>query len=125
MGVLLDRGRARAIRRHRCVTIETEFVGGLPQLRIVIGAVNVVATEAGHSSPIHYALHEIISLHTVLVRSAVGEMRKGLIAEFVFFELPEIAKIQANAVANRPIEIPSFHRIFQWATLRMAADAGV
>jgi hypothetical protein len=50
-------------------------------------------------------LDEIVTLHAVLVRGAVGEMSKGGLAELVLFELPEIAQVLAGFVADGPIVI--------------------
>jgi hypothetical protein len=51
----------------------------------------IVATEAGHTPPIHQALHEIVSLHSVLMAGAVGKMGKRGFAQFVFFEPPKVS----------------------------------
>ena len=52
------------------------------------------------------ALHEIVPLHAVLVRGSVGKMREGLLAQLVFFQLPEIlsdpARLESRP-ANRSI----------------------
>ena len=64
---------------------------GLRPLRVILGAMNIVATEACDSASVHHALHEIISLHAVLMSSSVREVREGGLAKFVFFKLPKIA----------------------------------
>jgi hypothetical protein len=93
VGVLFDRGGARAVERERAVAVEADLVAGLAELRVILGAVNVVTAEAGDAAAVHHALHEVISLHAVFVGGAIGEMREGGFAEFVFFELPVIAEI--------------------------------
>lgn len=64
--------------RRRAVTIKTELIGGLAQLRIVRGAVNVVTIETRYASTIHHALNKIVPLHAILVCSPVGEIEKIL-----------------------------------------------
>src|ERR1700722_9686977 len=124
MSMLLDGGGAWAVERKRAVTIEAKAVGGLAQLRVIFGAVNVVATEAGDAAAVHHALHEIISLHAIFVRGAVGEMGEGGFAESVFLKLPIILQIQARVIADGPVVIFAFDRIGQRAALRVALDAG-
>ena len=89
MGMLFERGRPRAIRRTRAVARKAELVlaDGRAQLRVVGRAVNVVAAEARYAPPVHHALHEVVPLHAILVRGAVGEMRERRLAQRVFFEL--------------------------------------
>ena len=111
MRVLLDCCSARTVARAGLVTVEAKFVDRLSKLRVVVRAVDIVAIEAGNSAAIHYALDEIISLHAVFVRRAVGEMGEALLAELVVFEFPEIREIFARVVADRPVVIISFHRI--------------
>jgi hypothetical protein len=41
----------------------------------------VVATKAGNSATIHDTLHEVVALHPILVRCALGEMRKTSYAQ--------------------------------------------
>ena len=91
MRVLLDGRGMRAVRRVRPVAVEAHDAGRLAAVRIVGGAVDVVAGEAGDAARVHQALHEIVALHAVLVRGAVGEMGEGGLAELVLFQLPEIA----------------------------------
>jgi hypothetical protein len=76
MGMLLESGCARAIRREWAVAIQAEFVSRLDELSVIAGAVDIVATEASDSTAVHNALDEVISLHAILVRSAVGEIIK-------------------------------------------------
>ena len=53
----------------------------------------IVAAEAGHPTPVHHALHKIISLHPIFVRGAVGEVREGRLAQRVLFQLPKILQV--------------------------------
>ena len=86
---------------------------------------DIVASEAGDAAAVHHALDEVVALHAVLVRGAVGEMREGGLAELVIFELPEILQIQAHVIADRPVVIFAVDGIRQRAALRVALDAGV
>ena len=99
--------RVRTVRRLRTVALKAHHVGRLQQVRIVVGAVHVVAAVAAHAVRVHDALHEIIALHAILVRGAVGEMRERLFAEFVLFQLPEILQIHARP-ESRPANRNTF-----------------
>ena len=77
MRVLFDRRRAWAVRRDGPWQSRQSCIGWLAQLRVVVGAMNIVAIEAGDAAAIHHALHEIVALHAVLVRGAVGEMSES------------------------------------------------
>ena len=75
--VLLQGQRAGAVERHWGVAIEAKFVGGLAELGVVVGAVDVMAGEAGYSAAVHHALDEVVTLHAVFVSGAVGVVREG------------------------------------------------
>ena len=79
------------------MALQAQHVRRLQQIGVVRGAVHIVAAEAGDAARVHQALHEIVALHAVLVRRAVGEMREGGLAELVLFELPEILQLAAPA----------------------------
>jgi len=55
------------------MAVEANLIGWLPELRIIAGAVDVMARKAGYPVAIHDTLHKIIALHPVLVRGAVGK----------------------------------------------------
>ena len=93
MRVLFDCPGARAIQRKRSMAIEANFVRRLSQLRVVFRAVRVVAAEARYAATVHHALDEIISLHAILVSSAVCIMSEGRVAERMFFQLPKVAEV--------------------------------
>ena len=86
---------------------------------------DVVAGKTGDAVRVHGALHEIVALHAVLVRGAIGEMREGGFAELVFFELPEIAQVLARFITDGPIVIDAVDGLLQGLALRVALDAGV
>ena len=100
MRVRLDGGRVRAIGRVRAVAFQAHNVCGLHQIRIVLRAVDIVAAETAHAVGIHLAGHEIVALHPVLVRRAVGEMSERLLPELVLFQLPVILEILAHLKAR-------------------------
>ena len=86
-----------------------EGIGGLPQLRVVRRAVNVVAIETGDAAPIHHALHKVIALHPVFVGGAVREIKKILrFSKRVIFQLPIVRELQSDVIADGPIAIFSF-----------------
>lgn len=66
------------------MTVQADFVCGLSQLCVVRGAVHIVTTETGDSATVHYTLHEVVALHTILVRvdssdyDCFGESRRFL-----------------------------------------------
>ena len=70
-------------------------------------------------------MSEVIALHAILMGGAIGEMREGHLTEGVVFELPKIAEVESDAIADRPVVILPFDGIGQRASLRMALDASV
>ena len=110
---------------RRAVAIQANLVHRLAQLRVISGAVHVVAIEARDAAAVHHALHEIVSLHAILVRGAVGKMRESQLAQRVIFQLPVILQIQPHVIADRPVVVFPFDRIAERPPLRVALDAGV
>src|SRR5215510_15042285 len=104
---------------------EAKLVRRLDEVRVVTGAMDIMAAEAGDAAPIHEALHEIISLHAILVTGAFREMRETRLAELVFLQFPVIFQIQPLMKPDRPVVVLSLDRILQRLSLRMALDAGV
>ena len=86
---------------------------------------HIVATEACDPAPIHHALHEVIALHAIFVRRAVGKMREAGLAELMFFELPVILQVKPHMETHGPVVILALDRISERTPLRMALDAGV
>ena len=91
MGVFLDRGCMRAIRRTRAVTIEAKNIGRLSQERIVVGTMRIMATETSDAACIHQTGREVIALHAIFVSGTIRKMREGCVAQLMFFQLPEVA----------------------------------
>jgi hypothetical protein len=76
MGVRFERRRVGTILGMRPMTGRADFLDRLDQHRVVLRTVWVMAADAGHAAGVHEALHEVIALHPVLVRGAIGEVRK-------------------------------------------------
>ena len=76
MRVFFKRGGSRAVGRRRTMTIQAKLVARLAKLRVVPRAVRVVTIKASNSTPVHHALHEVIALHSVLVRGPIREIIK-------------------------------------------------
>lgn len=72
--VLFQGGGARSVGRKRTVTVQAKFICRLDELRVVVGSVYIVTTEAGDPAPIHDAFDKIVPLHSVFVRSAIREV---------------------------------------------------
>jgi hypothetical protein len=105
------------------MALQTENIGRLQQIRVILSSVNIMATETTHAVRIHRALNEIVALHPILMRGAVGKMRESLLAKRVLLELPEILEVQPDTEADRPVVVFSADRIFQRLSLRVALNA--
>ena len=125
MRVLLDAGGMRPILRVGAMAGQAHRVARLAHHRLIFRAVRIVATETRDAARVHEALNEIIALHAVLVRGAVGKMGEARFAELVLFQLPKIRKVQSNVKADRPVVVLAFDRICQRAPLRMTLDARI
>src|ERR1700691_3310092 len=102
MGMRLDCGGARPVRRSRSVAFEAQLLRGLAKLRVVAGAVRVMTVGTSDSSTVHHALNEVVPLHPVLVRRTVGKIVEVGLAENVLFELPEIRQFEPHLITNGP-----------------------
>ena len=125
MRVSLDGGRMWTIGRFRTVALQTENVCRLQQIGVVLRSVNVVATETTHAVRVHGTLYKVVALHPILMRGVVREMSERLLAELMFFELPEILEIHSNVKANWPIVVFTVDGITQRLSLRMTLNADV
>ena len=105
------------------MTGETQVARRLQQVGVIRRAVDVVAAEARDSALVHHALHEVVSLHAVLVRGAVGEVGEACFAQPVFLQLPVILQLPALVKADRPVEVASFDRVGQRLALRIEGVA--
>ena len=117
MSVFFERSRVWTIERHGSVAVETEFIGGLAKLGVVLRTMYVVAIEAGDSASVHDALHEIIALHSVLMSGAIREVRECGLTEFVFFERPKVCQLESYTITHRPIKVRALNRSGEWAAL--------
>jgi hypothetical protein len=89
--MLCDGRSVRSGRRRWPVAIKAEPIGRFAQLRVISRTMNVMAVETCDATTLHYALHEIVALHAVLVCGAVWivEEIRGL-AKSVVLQLPVI-----------------------------------
>ena len=118
MRVLLDgRDVVRSVRGTRVVAGDAQVTGRFNQVRIVRRAMDVVAAEAGHTTAIHHALHEVIALHPILVSGALGEVHEIRLTELVVLELPVVSQSSALMKTDRPIVVLPEHRIRQRLSL--------
>ena len=74
------------------MAFEAHQAAWFDQIRVVLRSVNVVAGTAHHAPAIHNALDQVVPLHTISVRRAVGEVREGGLAEFGLFELQKSSR---------------------------------
>ena len=58
------------------MTGQAELIGRLPELRVSASTVHIMAIETGDSAPVHDALNEIVTLHAIFMRRAVGVVQK-------------------------------------------------
>ncbi len=95
-------------------------------MRVIPGAMYVVAIETGNAATIHHALNEIVALHAVLVCGAVREIKKILrFSKSVVFQLPIVRELQSHVIANGPIVILAPDWIREWLSLRVTLDASI
>ena len=76
MGMSLQCCCTRSIGTSRLVAGLTDSSHRSAQLSRVVGTVYIVAAKTGDAVAIHHALNKVISLHTILVPRAIGEMSK-------------------------------------------------
>ncbi len=105
------------MREPGAVAVQTNFIERFAQLCVVIRAVDVMTIEAGNAAAVHHALHEIVALHAIFVGGAVREVGEGEFAEIVVFELPVIAEIEPDMIADRPIVVMALDGIGERAAL--------
>ena len=66
--------------------------GGRPEkIGIILGAMDVVATEARHAVTVHQAGNEIVPLHSVSTPGAIGKIRGIGSSRVTIVEFPEFA----------------------------------
>src|SRR5438093_5827570 len=85
----------------------------------------VVATETCYAPPIHDALNEIVTLHSVFVAGPVGEVHEIGLPQFVFFKPPKIFQLQTLMETYRPVVVEAVNRIVERLALRMTLDARI
>src|SRR6476660_7948243 len=104
----------------RAVAFEAHRIARFDEIRIVRGAVDIVAVKASHAAGVHSAADEIVSLHAIFVGGAIREIGEGGLAELVFFERPYFAEAMTRFKADWPIIEFSGDGIDFGPTLRMA-----
>lgn len=85
------------------MTIQTEFVYRLSELGIVLRAMHVVTGRATDGVLVHHALHEVVTLHPVLVCSSVGKVSECRLAKGDVFERPVVLEVKTNVITDRPV----------------------
>ena len=126
MCVLLDtRDVVWSIGRRRTMARETHDTRWFQKIGVAPRAVDVVATEAGDAARIHNALHKVVALHSILVRSPVGEVSERLLAQLILFQFPEVLEIKPYVKTDRPVIILPLDRVRQRLALRVALNADV
>ena len=93
MRMFFERGRVGAIGSRRSMTIQANLIRWLSELRVVGRAMHVMARGASDPMPIHDALGEVVSLHPIFVRRAVGEVIEGGLTQSAVFELPVVGQL--------------------------------
>src|SRR5215469_10198947 len=125
MRMFFERGRVGAIRGCWSMTIQADPVCRLAELRIVLGAMYIVARCAGDPAPVHHTLGKVISLHTILMSRAVGEIIESGLSQRTVLELPVIGQFEPDVIADWPVVVLPLDRLRSRLSLGMARDAGV
>ena len=84
---------------------KAELIARFNQARRVLIAMYIVAIRTPDFAVIHIALHEVVSLHPVLMRCHIGKLIKVRRAGLQLFQLPKIGKPLARYVTYRPVVI--------------------
>ena len=84
------------------MTLKAEDGGRPEEIGIVLGAMDIVATEARHAVAVHQAGNEIVPLHSVSTPGAVGKIPGIGSSRVTIVELPEFAQVHAGPKADRP-----------------------
>jgi len=124
MGMLRD-GAFEACRILFRVALKTKSVPLRDQVGLVLITVNLVTIEATQVAVVHVALHEIIALHSVLVRRQVGILIEIRRSRLQFLEPPMIRQTLTRQKANRPVVIFPVDGVTEGPTLAVALDAHV
>ena len=107
------------------MTGKADHVGGLEQIGVIGGAMDVMAAEASDAAGVHNALHEVVTLHAVLVAGPVGKVGKTLLAGLGFFQVPKVLETQPLLKSDWPSVVLPRDQGLGRPPLRMALDAGV
>ena len=124
--VLFDCGCPWTVRRRRTVTVQAELIGWLSELGMISGPMHIVAVETGYSAPVHNAFDEIVALHAVLMRRAIGIVQEvGRRTERPFLQLPMVLQLRPNVIADGPIVVLALDWVRKRLPLRVALNARV
>jgi len=83
------------------MTVHADLVSWFAKLSMIVRPINVVTGSTSNPALIHYALHEIIALHAILVCGSIGKIEKICPPESDVFEFPVILQFLPNAIAER------------------------
>jgi hypothetical protein len=108
MRVLLDAGGMRPVLGVGAMAGEAHLTRRLAQLRFVLGAVHIVAAEAGDGAVVHKALDEVIALHAVLMRRRVREMTSHRFAQCCPSQ-PKVHRRNAIKKVGRTSAVSHYH----------------
>ena len=123
--VLFQARGVRAIRRVRPMTTEAQFLCQLAQVRVVAGAVDIMAGGAGYAVAIYHALHKIITLHSVLVRSRVSKVDESGLPESNVLQFSIVCETETNVITDRPVIGFTLNQIAPRLPLRVALNARI
>lgn len=125
VGMRFDANAARSIGGLRPVAFQTHPVARLDQVGVVFRPMRVMTGSAGNTSSKHQALHEIVTLHSILVSSAVSEVSERGFTQLVIFQLPERGQVAASYKSDRPVIGFPCRLWCKRPALRVALDAGI
>lgn len=109
-----------------CVmTAKTESIAVPYQVRLIPVAVHVVTVEAAQFAMVHRALHEVISLHAVLVRCQVWVLVEICDTGLKFLQAPIVGEALTGKKAHGPVVVSSVDWVSEWPSLRVALHADV
>src|SRR6185312_12923876 len=124
MRVFSDR-RAQAGVGSGLVTNQAQRIAGKRQVRGVLVAVYLMTIEAAHSAVVHHALREIVTLHAVLMRGAVGVVEETWRPQANVFQIPMICEPLTGKKSYWPVVVFSCNGIGRWLFLAVTLNAHV
>src|SRR6185295_4786365 len=101
-------GHARAGLPLRPVALQAHLVAREPQEGVLPAAVRVVARVAANALLVHPALHEVVSLHPVLVSRSIREVGEAGLSQTVLFKIPGRTQPVTGLITDGPVVVPAF-----------------